>query len=470
MLQGLNLGINRNSLPTGANVISTSQPISVQNFRDVLSGFRQNSVIPAVGHGSTRDSIFDAISQTRANIATAFTNPTSPAAVAMVRTITPFDIRNYYALHTPEQIHDLLMHARWTLLPGVLSGMTDVEKYDTIENWFIETFGENFMKAYHIGAISDDYRELICENLSVGFGKKDYWHIGRTFNEIINRNLGGVNNAREVNRQRLYGDMSNDEIQDAIRAKFPDKLTNRDLFMMFGEMQSVGVFNDEFHSNASTSTILHWYRSHSIQILRTDGTWCGKTIPWESVLNMPVNKQLLFGVYNDVVYVGRCPPSQDARNFLTRFFGGEIGNGGYFKNAFNIRKDTEFFNLVAIIAGLLEKEKDNETPSVVPDLLAQFMDDLDEHDDRRAGERLESLSMQGIREMLEKSIKEREAYLRERLAELDDDNHDDELNEEIEWLRTHYALQLSRAERAQYDRPRADDIAHLLNPIGTPAT
>jgi len=471
MTQGINFAFNRSNFAGSSRFLHTSQPITGQNFRDVFSGFRQNTMPHAVSHGSTRDSILDVIFQARATTASAFT--ATPASLPELPK-EPFDIRNYYALHTPEQIHDLLMHARWTLLPGVLSGMTDVEKYDTIENWFIETFGENFMKAYHLGAISDDYRDLICENHSIGFGKDDYWHIGRTFNEILNRNLGGVSNVREVNRQRLYGDMSNEEIQDAIRAKFPEKLTNRDLFMMFGEMQSVGVFNDEFHSNASTSTILHWYRDFSVQILRKDGTWCGKTIPWESVLNMPVNKQLLFGVYNDVVYVGRCLPSTEARNFLTNFFGGEIGNGGYFKNAFNIREDTEFFNLVATIAGMLGDESEDETPSVVPDLLAQFMDDLDEHDDRRrAGERLESLSTQGIREMLEKSIKEREAYLRERLAGLDDDEHadlDEEVIEEREWIRAHYTAQLSRIERSLYDRMRIDDIAHLLNPIGTPAT
>jgi hypothetical protein len=121
-----------------------------------------------------------------------------------------------------------------------------------------------------------------------------------------------------------------------------------------------------------------------------------------------------------------------------------------------------------MIAGMLGDESEDETPSVVPDLLAQFMDDLDEHDDRRrAGERLESLSMQGIREMLEKSIKERESYLRERLAELDDDEPDDEVIEEHEWIRAHYTSQLSRVERSLYDRMRIDDIAHLLNPIDT---
>ena len=82
--------------------------------------------------------------------------------------------------------------------------------------------------------------------------------------------------------------MSATEIQDTVRAKYPETLRNRDLFMMFREMRSVGVFNGETQ-RITTNCLLEGYRFMSVIVTESDGSWRGDTIRWESILRCVVS-------------------------------------------------------------------------------------------------------------------------------------------------------------------------------------
>ena len=149
-------------------------------------------------------------------------------------------ISNYYTMSPAEA--RLESQRLWQELENAdFSGMTDIEIYDYVENRFIETFGENFMMAHNLGVF--DPKSIENPN----FDKMNLMNIGNTFQRLLVRHIGVDSSGSvafpAVNRQRLFGNMNDADVKAAIRARYPEnsRLTNRDLQLMFRELNSVGL-------------------------------------------------------------------------------------------------------------------------------------------------------------------------------------------------------------------------------------
>lgn len=325
-------------------------------FRSVAASLPQNTASPSISVQSLRS----------AGSLNALMQPS--AVAAMVTPREPFDIRNYYPHLSEAELLMRLNMARWTFDNADFSGMSEVEIYGKIESWFIEQFGENFMKAY---ALNTGWINSFHSNGGQKWTRAaELNDIGSAFDRIINNALGGRDNVREVNRERLFGDMSTAEIKDTIRARYPENLTNRDLFLMFHEMQSVGVFSDESQRGTTIRCVLSGYMEFSTMTQDASGNWAGNNRMWDTLLNESVNVRLLLGVYNESLYVGRRLPSSEATNFLKDFFGGVKGANGWFKNATNVRE---------VFFASEELDLSTEFAHEIPDLLEYFLRRWDEH-------------------------------------------------------------------------------------------
>ena len=277
----------------------------------------------------------------------------------------PFDIRNYFPPLSADELEIRLREAR-SLSFANFSEMTNIEIYDFIENWFIDNFGENFMKAHNLGTawINSHYSE--CG--TIFFSKAELNDIGLAFNSVLSNVFGGAENAREVNRERLFGDMGKDEIRDTIRARYPQTLTKRELFLMFSEMEAAGVFNGEPRTGTTVGCVLYSYRSFSTLMSQSS---------WESILNEPVNVPLLLGGYNDKLYIDRRPPSAQATSFLKEIFGGVKGSNGWFIGAINVRTiNVSEEEDISLQKKILEQR----LKQGVPDLLEYFLNSLEKRD------------------------------------------------------------------------------------------
>jgi hypothetical protein len=149
-----------------------------------------------------------------------------------------------------------------------------------------------------------------------------------------------------------------------------------------------------------------------------------------------------------MVFVGRNMPSEHAAEFITKFFGGVKGFGGFFEGAIDLRREN--FNISELIAQLVDGFNHDE-----PDLIAQFMDALDEHD---SSPRLDIRARADLFALLNQSVLERETYLRERIYELGEDD----LDEETEHIREWYSRQLERIEMRDDHRQRLEDYISLF--------
>jgi hypothetical protein len=267
-----------------------------------------------------------------------------------------------------EEVLPTLKQLRQELESKDFHGMTDFEIYEYIENRFIQTFGEDFRMAQHLGL--DDpisncpeflnfNNKLVIgafsgnEETSAFFASLDrnnrveipehiqkqmtlqhsynFRHIANTFDYILQGHfgdyVGGPNFTRDVNRARLFGDMSRDEIMDTIRAKYPENLTYRDLALMTGEMYDVGVlgsrwggFGDyaEYNPDGSLKRMLS-QNEHNENIIKN--------------LNLPIRISDLVKGYNYVVQHLRRGESMpqgmlESRDFLIKYLGAVMGPNG----------------------------------------------------------------------------------------------------------------------------------------------
>ena len=252
------------------------------------------------------------------------------AATPTTRNNEPFSIRNYYAM-PPEEVGPKLRQLSEEIYNNDYSGMTGLEIYEWIESKYIEAFGKDFMMGNHLLGNLD----VAGSNLSESDKERSsyaYVKIGQHFYGAVNSltNNGRVSECPhfEINRTRLYGNMSDGEIMDALKAKYPQPMTNRSLALMSGELYSIGITSIGFGSYVSALTL----KSGESGTYDTLPPWEVLEQRWSQQLDAPANLSLLYAVQNenmkDKENMGN-PYVLQIRDLLIRL-GGTLGPDGLF--------------------------------------------------------------------------------------------------------------------------------------------
>lgn len=294
---------------------------------DSPSPFQTYTVSHSVKTGSLRDNILNTISQSRMAVAE-FT--LKPAALSR----ESFNIRNYYTMQ-PEEVHPMLSQLEDVILSTDFSNMTGIEIYEYIESKFINIFGENFMMARHLlGNIyntGEYYSGMNPDRKST----EQYMSIGVTFEGLVHMQVGYTNNGwdagemRSINRERLYGNMNDAEIMDALKTKYPEPMTNRSLALLAAEIQSIGL-SDDIGMFRYTSALL--IKSGECVTKDTMPSWEELEARWSNLLDRPANMQLLFAAHNEVMMDKdnrKNPYVLQVRDILMKL-GATLGHNGLF--------------------------------------------------------------------------------------------------------------------------------------------
>ena len=244
-----------------------------------------------------------------------------PAALAAETKPTgAFNIDNYFPIAETEVISSL-RSVRNIINDAELSGKTDIEKFDWIEAQFIELFGEDFMMA---------------RNLSLPSSM--FYLIGVEFTDTLNRLF---DNPGEVNRMRLHGDKSTEEIMNLIREQFPEELSNRDLLLMVNEKRSLGLLDSDSlrtmgEENArnliDTLGLLKSYIQLSIRQpdeMDTTFTFEERDRRWIELLSQAASANDMKRMFNAWVMHGK-EVSEEAARFIENVLGGVRGPDGLF--------------------------------------------------------------------------------------------------------------------------------------------
>ena len=270
-------------------------------------------------------------------------------------------ISNYFSV-SPGEARYLTSRIRQDVKNTDFSGMTDVEIYAWIENKFIETFGENFRMAFTL--------RMPDPKMPGDRANADRWafkHVGVTFYDIVGRQFGGKTAAADVNRKRLFGHVSNADIQDNIMDRFPShvKLTNRCLAQIFAELNSVGMFS--FNVGKLISAHIIELNDSGAELGFPPECKAGEL--FAKALDRRVNLPILFGLLNKEIRSDESCPFMiiEQREFYVRHLGAELCPRGllipdYF-DQFNFDWEVEF-NLENLLVDLEE----------------ELLETLDEHD------------------------------------------------------------------------------------------
>ncbi|MCL2628058.1 MAG: hypothetical protein FWD44_05085 [Oscillospiraceae bacterium] len=232
MLHNISFAPVKNNVINDSKLPPVTQSSFGVSFRDILAGSKQNNIAPAILLGSQRDKIMDAIAQARAFTPPAFSAPPKE----------PFNIRTFYSM-PPEEVSALRKELTEELNNNLsLFGMTAAGVYEYIENRYKEVFGEDFL-------IAQNLQGNLCGSLLSDEAKETtnyaYIQIGIDFNIAIGNHVGkhlDMNTSTaDINRERLYGNMSDREIMDTVMAKYPQPMTIRSLALLESELVSVGL-------------------------------------------------------------------------------------------------------------------------------------------------------------------------------------------------------------------------------------
>jgi len=264
----------------------------------------------------------------------------------------PWCISDHYKI-TQEEILPAVQAIMQEIADADFSGMTDIEIYTWIETHYINTFGEDFMIANSLRAISPN----------TNTGVLGYEEVGKTFTSALFRHFGNMADLGSINRQRLYGDMSIGDIQESIREKYPENLTNKQLFLLLSELRAVGVDGgiDGMKQNY-TNEVIFGVGVNSIAMTADEY----RHLHIE-MLNKPTSLPIIFGIYNLGTYRGSQIQAPMAKDLLIRLFGAvELENGllqSDWYDEYHLRDNTQL--------------KINFKPI---DLESEFIQSLDEHD------------------------------------------------------------------------------------------
>ena len=259
----------------------------------------------------------------------ATTPPPPPAPAAPVEETKPVEasapkrasrsVPGKYYYMTEEEVIPKIREVRYLIKNMDMSGKTDIEKYNIIEQQFIDSFGKDFMKA---------------RNLNLP--KSMYYIIGVEFDNTLQKH---VDNPEQVNRKRLYGDEDAGKIQDQIRDKYPGNLTNRDMFMMVNEMRNSGVLDNESlrtlggREVIDTLSLLKSYIRYNPKNFN-EGlrplTLEERDQHWMNMMNKPFEKISLMRMFNEWIERDMGVPGNDSAPFIVKHLGGEMNSHGLF--------------------------------------------------------------------------------------------------------------------------------------------
>ena len=133
--------------------------------------------------------------------------------------------------------------------------MTDIEKYNCIEDMFIGAFGEDFHMAQALGLSQSEYSKILSR-----FQNQVRLQVGAQYGD----SEAAWDAVKAVNFQRLYGGMSVNDVREAIRAKYPDKLSNREFLLILEELDSVGI---SVQDKYSVGSLVSTYKSRLINTM-----------------------------------------------------------------------------------------------------------------------------------------------------------------------------------------------------------
>jgi len=262
---------------------------------------------------------YSAPSTTLANT-TSIPPPMTPSASAP-ESSGFFDIGRYYTIPESEVVAKI-REVRHNINMSDMTAKTDIEKYDWIENRFADAFGKDFMMARNLGLPSSMF-----------------YMVGIEFTDTLNRH---IDDPAQVNRERLFGDADTEEIQNTIRDKYSETLTNRGLFMMVHEMRNAGVLDSDslrsigvegVNNVIDTLTMLRSYAKVNTQTSSDDPntlTIEERDKRWMNVLNKPVNTNDLFRLFNAWSQDNRFSMGSDLSSFIRNFLGGVKNDDGLF--------------------------------------------------------------------------------------------------------------------------------------------
>ncbi|MCL2227926.1 MAG: hypothetical protein FWB97_09960 [Oscillospiraceae bacterium] len=304
---------------------------------------------PAHGGAASINPVFRRDSLSIGNLAPQFQVYSARSAAAR----ESWCISNHYPM-PPDEVWPALSKVFASIDNADFSGKTNVEIYDWIENQFVEAFGKDFMMAHSIFGS----RPITAD----GEVATPFSRIGSGFKSMLIRHLDGHAAVQEANRQRLFGDKDIIEIKDTIRASYPQRMTNREFSLMMAEMASIGAFGYDLVAPQMGNFI--------DATVRTSSTFTVGDINqyWRKMLDQTADVTLLFGVYNEFARGGRSSLGAEFRNFLINQLGATLGPDGLL--------------IPDGLAGLEGIELDVEYQFDTPDLLAEFLETLNQHDAR----------------------------------------------------------------------------------------
>jgi len=237
-----------------------------------------NQYQPVIGNKSPNNPVYMRDSVILGNLPSPYnTYSATPATLN-----TPnWSINDYYLL-APEEVSPRLQELVNEIESADLSGMTNVEKYDWIENKFVEAFGEDFRMAHALALWGSGYTSILP-----------------VFDNQVRLQVGGWEAAKRVNFERLYSGMNTNEVRNMIREKYPQNLTNRDFLLMFNEMDNVGV------ADQGVYVMRYQYVQNLVIEYKTeyaDGKYpywnMETTNKWAGMLDNPVSMPVLLEQFN----------------------------------------------------------------------------------------------------------------------------------------------------------------------------
>ena|GEM_PF-2988960 len=232
-------------------------------------------------------------------------------------------ISNYYQVPVNE-VWPKIREVQQAIELADFLGMTDIEIYDWIENKYAEAFGKDFMMAYNLGGVADPVKDLSTPE--PGY---NYVHIGSSFYGSVIKQFGSSTtrpSARcvEINRERLFGNMSNREIMDTVRAKYPpnSSLTYGDYRRILSELESVGI------RVGGCYDLGHYAKLDSNgKVISSYENELGRIVA--RIVNEPLDFSRLFENLNNYIKLGRNEPFEaEYRDFYVKYFGAVVGPGG----------------------------------------------------------------------------------------------------------------------------------------------
>jgi hypothetical protein len=185
------------------------------------------------------------------------------------------------------------------------TGMSDVEIYQSIYDLYADAFGDDFLDAHRYGVAAP-----ISASPYGSYWTELYSHFG-------------VENTDEVNRRRLYGDMSTEEIQNVIIAKYPadGQRTIRDVMSMARDFAEIGTEGIALTMQAYQ---LSWLWGNG------EGPTPERFKEWEANLDSPIDSGAVLAHYNGLRSTGYGGITLDTGALLSRIFNIELGIDGYF--------------------------------------------------------------------------------------------------------------------------------------------